>query len=188
MSYAENTVTNTQTMAQKDLAPEIKNQRNFLTSTLRLKSPSGVKIYNINVANPTGKIDELGQAIAVYVDATDHAFYRCQVIGYLDTAKAWIESCDIESTGDGWITANGNTNSSNLSHELSDVVNPAGWDTWEESTNTSSIFSKEYCNSGLGADTSMRAKFSGLLSGPVDITEILGQDYKSKWWFDSTFL
>ncbi|CAH0518846.1 unnamed protein product [Peronospora belbahrii] len=128
-------------MAQKDLAPEITKQRNFLTSTMRLKSGGGVKVYNIHVANPTGRIDELGQAIAVYVDATDHGFYGCQVIGYQDTlcahkgfqlysrcyisgtvdfafgtrAKAWFESCDLESIGKGWITANGNDDSSNLS-------------------------------------------------------------------------
>ncbi|KAG1710606.1 hypothetical protein DVH05_013330 [Phytophthora capsici] len=140
-SYAANQVTITHTMAQKDLAPEIKNSRNDLVSTLRLKSSSGVKMYNVNVANPTGKIENLGQAVAVYVDAPNYGFYGCNFTGYQDTlcahkgrelysksyisgavdfifgmqAKAWFESCDFETIGKGWITANGNVNSSNLS-------------------------------------------------------------------------
>ncbi|KAE8887978.1 hypothetical protein PF005_g11420 [Phytophthora fragariae] len=141
MSYAENKVTITHTMAQRDLAPEIKNSRNELVSTMRLKSSSGVKMYNINVANPTGKIENLGQAVAVYVNAPNYGFYGCNFTGYQDTlcahkgrelysrsyisgavdfvfgmqAKAWFESCDFETIGKGWITANGNRNSSNLS-------------------------------------------------------------------------
>ncbi|KAH7468624.1 Pectinesterase [Phytophthora ramorum] len=141
MLYAENKVTITHTMAQRDLAPEIKNNRNALVSTMRLKSSSGVKMYNLNVANPTGKIDQLGQAIAAYVDAPNYGFYACNFTGYQDTvcahkgpelfarsyisgavdfifgmrAQAWFESCDIETVGEGWITANGNVNSSNLS-------------------------------------------------------------------------
>ncbi|KAE8975341.1 hypothetical protein PR003_g9111 [Phytophthora rubi] len=141
MSYAENKVTITHTMAQRDLAPEIKNSRNELVSTMRLKSSSGVKMYNINVANPTGEIKNLGQAVAVYVNAPNYGFYGCNFTGYQDTlcahkgrelysrsyisgavdfvfgmqAKAWFESCDFETIGKGWITANGNRNSSNLS-------------------------------------------------------------------------
>ncbi|KAG6576424.1 pectin methylesterase [Phytophthora cinnamomi] len=141
MSYAENKVTITHTMAQRDLAPEIKNSRNELVSTMRFKSSSGVKMYNVNVANPTGKIENLGQAVAVYVNAPNHGFYGCNFTGYQDTlcahkgrelysrsyisgavdfvfgmqAKAWFESCDFETIGKGWITANGNKNSSNLS-------------------------------------------------------------------------
>ncbi|CAH0518684.1 unnamed protein product [Peronospora belbahrii] len=185
---------------------------------LRLKSGSGVKVYNINVVNPSGDIEELAKGPAIYLDDSNGAGNF--VIG--KDAKAWFESCDIDSIEKGWITANGNKNCSNSStfvfnhanvfgcsgvhttylrrpwspyarvvwqnSELSDVVNPAGWDTWNGDTDTSRLYFKEYCNSGLGADTSMRAKFSDLLSGPVDITEILGQDNKSMWWFDSTFL
>ncbi|ETO60260.1 hypothetical protein F442_21338, partial [Phytophthora nicotianae P10297] len=140
-SYADNKVTITHTMAQRDLPLEIKNGRNDLVSTVRLKSGSGVKMYNLNVANPTGKIEKLGQAVAVYVDNTNYGFYGCNFTGYQDTlcahkgrelyarsyisgavdfvfgmqAKAWFESCDFETVGKGWITANGNTNSSNLS-------------------------------------------------------------------------
>ncbi|EEY56130.1 pectinesterase, putative [Phytophthora infestans T30-4] len=121
-SYSNNTVTITHTMAQRDLPLEIKNGRNDLISTMRLKSRSGVKIYNMNVANPAGPIDHLGQAVAVYVDATNYGFYGCNFTGYQDTlcahrgrqlyarsfisgavdfifgmrAKAWFESCDIE--------------------------------------------------------------------------------------------
>ncbi|KAL3665672.1 hypothetical protein V7S43_009105 [Phytophthora oleae] len=140
-SYASNQATITHTRAQKDLPLDVKNNRNDLVSTMRLKSGSGVKMYNLNVANPTGKIPKNGQAIAVYVDNTDYGFYACNFTGYQDTvcahkgrelyarsyisgatdfvfglqAKAWFESCDIETVGKGYITANGNSNSSNLS-------------------------------------------------------------------------
>ncbi|KAG3078447.1 hypothetical protein PI125_g20988 [Phytophthora idaei] len=107
---------------------------------LRLKSSSGVKFYNVNVANPTGKINTLGQAVAVYVDAPNYGFYSCNFTGYQDTlcalkgrelytrsyisgvvnfifitqAKAWSESCAFETAEEGGITANDNRNSSNL--------------------------------------------------------------------------
>ncbi|KAL4168523.1 hypothetical protein KRP22_011922 [Phytophthora ramorum] len=141
MSYAENKVTITHKMAQVNLAPEIQNNRNELVSTMRFESSSGVKVYNLNIANPFEKIKKLGQAIAAYVDAENYGFYACNFTGYQDTvcankgrelfaksyiagmtdfifgteAKAWFESCDIETVGKGYITANGNANSSNLS-------------------------------------------------------------------------
>ncbi|ETL99451.1 hypothetical protein L917_03711 [Phytophthora nicotianae] len=247
-SYTENKVTITHTMAQKDLAPEIKNSRNDLVSTLRLKSSSGVKMYNVNVANPTGKIDNLGQAVAVYVDAPNYGFYGCNFTGYQDTlcahkgrelyarsyvsgavdfifgmrAKAWFESCDFETIGKGWITANGNQNSSNLSEyvfnrarifgksgngstylgrpwylyarvvwqnsELSDVVNPAGWATWDSVTSTANVTFKEFNNSGPGAATDKRVSFSGQLNASVPITALMGEGYESEWWVDTAFL
>ncbi|KAG3102984.1 hypothetical protein PI124_g9176 [Phytophthora idaei] len=121
--------------AQKDIPPEIENNRNYLTSTLGLKS-SKVKVYNFNVANTAGKIEENGQAVAIYADGADYGFYACNFTGYQDTvyankgrelyaksyingavdfvfgqrAMAWFESCDIESIGEGWLTANGNAN------------------------------------------------------------------------------
>ncbi|KAG2787335.1 hypothetical protein Pcac1_g3235 [Phytophthora cactorum] len=134
-SYAANEVTITQAKAQKDIPPEIENNRNYLTSTLGLKS-SKVKVYNFNVANTAGKIEENGQAVAIYADGADYGFYACNFTGYQDTvcankgrelyaksyingavdfvfgqrAMAWFESCDIESIGEGWLTANGNAN------------------------------------------------------------------------------
>jgi pectinesterase len=141
MSYADNEVTITHTMAQKDLPANATGALNEQVSTLLFKSKSGVKVYNLNVANPTGKIKTLGQAVATYVDASDYGFYGCNFTGYQDTlcankgnelyarsyisgavdfifglrAKAGFESCDFESIGKGCITANGNSNSSNLS-------------------------------------------------------------------------
>nr|ACO54875.1 pectin methylesterase [Phytophthora capsici] len=141
MNYAKNQVTITHTMAQRDLPANATGSLNQLVSTLLFKSKSGVKVYNLNVANPTGKIKTLGQAVATYVDAPNYGFYACNFTGYQDTlcankgrelyarsyiagavdfifglqAKAWFESCDLESVGKGAVTANGNTNSSNLS-------------------------------------------------------------------------
>ncbi|POM69227.1 Pectinesterase [Phytophthora palmivora] len=119
----------------KDIPPEIENKRNYLASTLGLKS-SKVKVYNLNVANTAGKIEENGQAVTIYADGSDYGFYACNFTGYQDTvcankgrelyarsyingavdfifgqrAMAWFESCDIESIGEGWLTANGNAN------------------------------------------------------------------------------
>ncbi|OWZ04535.1 Pectin methylesterase [Phytophthora megakarya] len=140
-SYADNEVTITHTMAQRDLPASVTGVRNKRVSTMLFESPSGMKVYNLNVANPTGKIKTLGQAVATYVGAPNHGFYGCNFTGYQDTlcanngselfahtyisgavdfifglqSKAWFESCDLESVGNGAVTANGNTNSSNLS-------------------------------------------------------------------------
>ncbi|KAJ8515300.1 hypothetical protein ON010_g18580 [Phytophthora cinnamomi] len=137
MSYSANQVTITRAMAQKDLPANVQSP-NDVISTLRLKSYSGVKLYNINVANTAGNV---GPAVATYVDGADYGFYACKFSGYQDTlcankgrelyarsyiggavdfifgleAKAWFESCDIESLGPGSITANGNTGGSNPS-------------------------------------------------------------------------
>ncbi|KAE9279003.1 hypothetical protein PF008_g28481 [Phytophthora fragariae] len=89
-----------------------------------------VKVYNLNIANTVGNV---GQALAVNVNATDYGFYACNLTGYQDTvladkgrelfaktyingatdfvfgryAQAWFESCDIETIGTGFITASG---------------------------------------------------------------------------------
>ncbi|KAG3100626.1 hypothetical protein PI125_g14673 [Phytophthora idaei] len=141
MQYSENQVTITHKMVQKDLPANMTNARNQLVSTVVFKSKKDVKTYNLNIANPEGKLQQLGQAVAVYVDNTDYGFYACNFTGYQDTlcankgkelyartyisgavdfifglqSKAWFESCDLESVGNGCVTANGNSNSSNLS-------------------------------------------------------------------------
>lgn len=78
MSYAANQVTITHAMAQKDLAANV-HSRNEAVSTLVLKSNSGVKVYNINVANTAGNV---GQAVATYVDGAAYGFYACKFTGY----------------------------------------------------------------------------------------------------------
>jgi len=136
-------------------------------------------------------------------------------------AKAWFESCDIESIGRGCITANGRTNDSNPSEyvfnnarvfgsgtgtaflgrpwrpyasvvfqnsELSDVVNPQGWQRWNGDDNTDNVYFKEFNNSGSGAATDTRVAFSGTLTKPVAMSDILGEGYESAWWVDSKFL
>ncbi|TDH65976.1 uncharacterized protein CCR75_005758 [Bremia lactucae] len=136
MKYSANQVTVTQAKAQREVPPEITQNRNFFTSTMGFKSQSGVKVYNLNVANTAGEIVKDGQAVAVYVDNTDYGFYACNFTGFQDTlcankgrelyvksyirgtvdivfgqrAMAWFESCDIEAISKGFITANGNQN------------------------------------------------------------------------------
>ncbi|KAF4135952.1 Pectinesterase [Phytophthora infestans] len=243
-SYAANEVTITQAKAQKDIPPEIENNRNYLTSTLGLKS-SKVKVYNLNVANTVGKVEKNGQGVAIYADGADYGFYACNFTGYQDTvcankgrelyaksyisgavdfvfgqrAMAWFESCDIESIGEGWITANGNANATVTSEyvfnnarvfgngstylgrpwrpfarvvwqnsELGDIVNPEGWAAWDESTSTADVYFKEFNNKGPGAAIDQRVAFSGHLDAAVAIKDILGENFESEWWVDTTFL
>uniref|UniRef100_A0AAV1TJ07 Pectinesterase n=1 Tax=Peronospora matthiolae TaxID=2874970 RepID=A0AAV1TJ07_9STRA len=138
MSYACNEVTITQAKAQKDIPKEVKGEaRNDLTSTIRFRS-NRVKVYNLNVANTAGNV---GQALAVNVNATEYGFYACNLTGYQDTvladkgrelyahtyingaidfvfgryAQAWFELCDIETIGKGYIAANGRDSEANPS-------------------------------------------------------------------------
>lgn len=129
-SYVDNEVTITHALAQKDIPATVTGEtRNDLTSTVRFKS-ANTKIYNLNIANTAGNV---GQALAINVNATNQAFYGCNLTGYQDTvladkgrqlyaktfisgatdfifgryAQAWFESCDLESIGRGYITASG---------------------------------------------------------------------------------
>eukprot|EP00644_Phytophthora_capsici_P007658 jgi/Phyca11/127953/e_gw1.72.117.1 len=129
-SYSSNEVTITQGKAQKDIPATVTGEsRNDMTSTVRFYSDN-VKVYNLNIANTAGNV---GQALAVNVNATDYGFYACNLTGYQDTvladkgrelyartyingatdfvfgryAQAWFEKCDIETIGTGFITASG---------------------------------------------------------------------------------
>ncbi|KAG6611913.1 Pectin methylesterase [Phytophthora cinnamomi] len=249
MSYAANQVTITQAKAQRDISPDYIGDPNYPTSTLGLPA-SNVKMYNLNVANTAGKIGgKVGQAVAAYVgNGTDYGFYGCKFSSYQDTlcamngrqlyarsyiggavdfifgkqAQAWFEDCDIESVGQGYVTANGRYNESNPSwyvfnrarvfgpsgvnstylgrpwrtysrvvfenSDLSDIVRPEGWKAWNNDTDTTNIFYKEFNNTGPGAATDKRVAFSGTLDKPVLITDIFGDNYKSNWWVDTKFL
>ncbi|TDH66413.1 uncharacterized protein CCR75_001511 [Bremia lactucae] len=136
--YKHNQVTITHSKAQKDLASDVEDNRNFLTSTLGIESASA-KVYNLNVANTAGQMKKDGQAVAISSYGKSQGFYACSIRGYQDTlfahkgrqlyvkshisgavdfvfgqnAVAWFESCTIESIGKGWITANGNTKPEN---------------------------------------------------------------------------
>ncbi|GMF30884.1 unnamed protein product [Phytophthora lilii] len=66
-SYAQNQVTITHTMALKDNP----SGGDEMTSTLRLKGKN-VKLYNLNIANPEGKIEANGQALALYKNGSNY--------------------------------------------------------------------------------------------------------------------
>lgn len=129
-SYADNEATITYGLAQKDIPASVTGEsRNDLTSTVRLKSEN-VRVYNLNIENTAG---DVGQALAVNVNATNQGFYACNFTGYQDTvlsdkgrhifarslisgatdfvfgryARAWFEGCDIQTVGAGFITASG---------------------------------------------------------------------------------
>ncbi|EGZ27008.1 hypothetical protein PHYSODRAFT_409417, partial [Phytophthora sojae] len=61
--------------------------------------------------------------------------------------------------------------------KLVKVVNPAGWELWEDN-NTANIYFEEYNNSGAGAATDDRADFSRVLAKPVAIADVLGENYE----------
>lgn len=244
-SYADNEVTITHALAQKDIPAEVTGEtRNDLTSTVRFKSEN-VRVYNLNIANTAGNV---GQALAINVNATNQGFYGCNLTGYQDTvlsdkgrqifantlitgatdfvfgryAQTWFESCDIQTVGTGYITASGREaanssaiyvfNNANVfgtsgvastvlgrpwrpfarvvwqNSVLGDVVQPAGWSTWDNTTSTADVIFQEFNNSGAGAATTERVEFSSQLTAAVEITDVLGEGYESERWVDTTYL
>ncbi|KAG6612491.1 Pectinesterase [Phytophthora cinnamomi] len=72
--------------------------------------------------------------------------------------------------------------------QLSNVINPQGWQKWNGNNNVGNVYLKEYNNRGTGAATNQRVSFGGVVSKPVPITDILGANYKTQWWVDTNFL
>ncbi|KAM0329544.1 hypothetical protein ACHAQA_004853 [Verticillium albo-atrum] len=146
-SYFDNQVTITGNLSRQ--TPGLTN--NDQTSTVRLWT-SNVKVYNLNIANTFGQAATSGQALALSAQRTDQGFYGCKFTGYQDTiyanegrqiyansyisgavdfifglrAAAWFESCDIETIGPGYITANGREAEENKSYYVFNQVNVTG--------------------------------------------------------------
>lgn len=71
---------------------------------------------------------------------------------------------------------------------MTNVINSAGWSQWSSSTpNTEDVYFGEYDNSGAGA-SGTRASFATKLSSAVSITTILGSDYTSAGYYDSSYM
>lgn len=71
---------------------------------------------------------------------------------------------------------------------MTDVINSKGWSEWETSEpNTEDVSFGEYDNTGAGSEGT-RASFATKLSSPVEITSILGSDYASASWVDTSYL
>ncbi|KIM26851.1 carbohydrate esterase family 8 protein [Serendipita vermifera MAFF 305830] len=105
---------------------------NDASGTVRIRA-TGVKIYNLNIANTYGKPVSQSQAIALSVQAGSFGCYGCKITGtqdtllanvgtqvyahcyiegYVDfifgqTASIWITKSIIQTTGSGCITASG---------------------------------------------------------------------------------
>ncbi|OHE93153.1 pectinesterase [Colletotrichum orchidophilum] len=71
--------------------------------------------------------------------------------------------------------------------ELSDVIAPLGWSTWDDVQSTANVYFKEYNNSGPGANGT-RASFSSKLDKPIQAETLLGEDFKKEWWVDESYL
>ncbi|MCM3781475.1 pectinesterase family protein [Neobacillus mesonae] len=56
----------------------------FHTYTLLIASDD-IVVSNLTIENSAGRGEDVGQAIAVYVDGDRVAFYRCRFLGYQDT-------------------------------------------------------------------------------------------------------
>ncbi|KAK2034794.1 pectinesterase [Colletotrichum zoysiae] len=124
---------------------------NDQTATLRIWGDN-IKIYNLNIANTFGRAEKNGQALAVSAQNTNLGFYGCKFTGYQDTvyanegrqiyaktfingavdfifgqrASAWFESCDIQTIGKGYITANGRDTADNPSFYVFNKANVTG--------------------------------------------------------------
>jgi len=75
--------------------------------------------------------------------------------------------------------------------EMSDVIDPAGWSIWNVGEpNTDHVTFAEFGNTGAGSilDEGPRANFSEQLSNPVTIQSILGDDFESQFWVDTSYL
>ncbi|PVF96552.1 putative pectinesterase precursor [Serendipita vermifera] len=109
---------------------------NDASGTVRVLA-SGVKLYNLNIANTYGKPVSQSQAIALSVQAGQFGCYGCKITGTQDTllanvgtqvyakclisgyvdfifgqsASIWITKSVIETTGSGYITASGRSSS-----------------------------------------------------------------------------
>ncbi|KAJ8550387.1 hypothetical protein ON010_g10683 [Phytophthora cinnamomi] len=202
-SYAANKVTISHTLAQKDIPTSITRDRNDLTTTLRLRTDN-IKVYNLNVANMAGRIKKNGQALAVsdtlYANKGANLYAKSYISGAVDfiyvratSRRTAVTPIPTRPRTPSTMRVSGTAGPETVylgrpwqpyaravwqNSELSDAINPAGWELWEDN-NTANVFFKEYNNSGDGAATDERADFSGVLSQPMAITDVLGEIYKT---------
>ncbi|KAI2635016.1 family 8 carbohydrate esterase [Xylaria nigripes] len=69
---------------------------------------------------------------------------------------------------------------------LSSVINGAGWHDWNGSTDVDNILYAEYANTGPGA-SGTRVSWSQKLSTGISETTVLGDEYSSGDWYDSSY-
>ncbi|KDN36184.1 hypothetical protein RSAG8_11016, partial [Rhizoctonia solani AG-8 WAC10335] len=126
LTYASNQVTITNNI------PASQAGGNDQSGTVRVLA-TGIRIYNLNIANTYGKPQDKSQAIALSVQAGQFGCYGCKLTGYQDTLLAnqgtqfygksciegaidfifgqlgsvWITNSTINTIGDGYITASG---------------------------------------------------------------------------------
>lgn len=71
---------------------------------------------------------------------------------------------------------------------MSAVINNAGWSIWSTGDErTETAYFGEYGNTGAGA-SGPRASFATAMTSPVSITSVLGSNYTSAAWYDSSYM
>ncbi|GAB1520709.1 hypothetical protein RhiTH_003797 [Rhizoctonia solani] len=178
---------------------------NDLSGTVRVNSlATGVSLYNLNISNTYGKPVTQSQAIALSVQAGMFGAYAIALKGYQDTllanvgtqfygrsyingavdfifgqrASIWITRSEIETLGDGYITASGR-----LGNDANCL--PAGWSIWSTTDNRTNMTDfAEFKNTGPGAWNDQRASLSHQLAAPIGIETVLN----STSWIDPKFL
>ena len=81
------------------ILPDGMKRGTFRTATLMVDAP-GVTLVNLTVENDAVPRNEVGQAVALYVDADDFACENCRLIGYQDTLfTAPLPPKEIEPNG-----------------------------------------------------------------------------------------
>jgi pectinesterase len=71
---------------------------------------------------------------------------------------------------------------------MTEVVNTAGWVKWSSSDpRTDHVTLAEYDNTGAGSKGA-RASFASTFSAPIAITAVLGSNYDSASWVDTSYI
>ena len=72
--------------------------------------------------------------------------------------------------------------------DLSEIINSKGWHIWNDGDErTDHVSFGEYGNTGDGSEGT-RASFSTQLNEPVAMADVLGSDYASSYWVDTSYI
>ncbi|KAL8293510.1 hypothetical protein RQP46_000211 [Phenoliferia psychrophenolica] len=146
----------------------------------------------------------VGYQDTVLTDTGTQLFGYSYIEGAVDyifgqTANTWFDHCTIASNAAGTITASGPADSTTgiyahvvfMYSSMTNIINAAGWEEWSSSSpNTADVILAEYENTGAGATTTSRVKWSKQLTSSTvssySMSKILGSTYAD--WIDSSYI